>query len=116
MNTYALVFPAGLILVLLLVLFPLLAAAQGPAAPVRPAKLGLCSACHGVDGTSRTPGTPHLGGQDRLYLERALSDYRSGKRQHVPMTSLANTLQPRDIQALAAWYAAQPGFKKGNAR
>ncbi len=99
-------------LVASLVLLPALAFAQ--AAP--PAKLGLCSACHGVDGTSRTPGTPHLGGQDRQYLERALSDYRSGKRQHVPMTSLANTLQPKDIQALAAWYAAQPGFTKGKAR
>ena len=100
-------------LVASLALLPALALAQAPAAP---AKLGLCTACHGVDGTSRTPGTPHLGGQDRQYLERALSDYRSGKRQHVPMTSLANTLQPRDIQALAAWYAAQPGFKKGNSR
>ncbi|MBW8366573.1 MAG: cytochrome C [Arenimonas sp.] len=92
------------------------ASAQATAAPARPSKLGLCSACHGVDGTSRTPGTPHLGGQDRVYLERALSDYRSGKRQHVPMTSLANALQPKDIEALAAWYAAQPGFKRGTGR
>ena len=99
-----------------LVLIPGLATAQANAGPARPAKLGLCSACHGVDGTSRTPGTPHLGGQDRVYLERALSDYRSGKRQHVPMTSLANTLQPRDIQALSAWYAAQPGFTRGKTR
>ena len=110
MHTPALTLPASL------VLMAGLAAAPAIAAPAKPAKLGLCSACHGVDGTSRTPGTPHLGGQDRTYLERALSDYRSGKRQHVPMTSLANTLQPRDIQALAAWYAAQPGFVKGNAR
>lgn len=88
-------------------------AAAGPVA--RPAKLGLCMACHGDDGTSRTPGTPHLGGQDRLYLERALGDYRSGKRQHVPMTSLANSLQPADIEALTAWYAAQPGFAAGAA-
>ena len=85
-------------------------------APERPAKLGLCMACHGDDGTSRAPGTPHLGGQDRIYLERALSDYRSGKRQHVPMTTLANSLQPADVQALAAWYAAQPGFVSGDAR
>lgn len=110
MKTPALMFPACLVLVASLAVVPVLAA------PARPGKLGLCSACHGVDGTSRTPGTPHLGGQDRQYLESALSDYRSGKRQHVPMTSLANTLQPRDIQALAAWYAAQPGFKKGSAR
>jgi cytochrome c553 len=86
------------------------------AAPGRPAKLGLCVACHGEDGTSRVAGTPHLGGQDRQYLERALSDYRSGQRRHEPMTSLANSLQPADLQALAAWYAAQPGFRAGDAR
>ena len=110
MQTPALAFPASLVRVTGLAATPALAA------PAKPAKLGLCSACRGVDGTSRTPGTPHIGGQDRVYLERALSDYRSGKRQHVPMTSLANTLQPRDIQALAAWYAAQPGFVKASAR
>lgn len=92
------------------------AAAAPAAAPERPAKLGLCVACHGEDGVSRVAGTPHLGGQDRQYLERALSDYRSGKRQQVPMTSLANSLQPADVQALAAWYAGQPGFRPGDAR
>jgi len=99
---------------LALILATGVATAPALASPERPAKLGLCVACHGVDGTSRTPGTPHIGGQDRLYLERSLADYRSGKRQHVPMTSIANTLQPRDIEALAAWYAAQPGFVKGD--
>lgn len=110
-----------------LVLAPLVACADGqtanappvPAAvagaPERPAKLGLCSACHGDDGVSRSAGTPHLGGQDRLYLERSLAAYRSGERRHEPMTSLANALQSRDIEALAAWYAAQPGFKAGSA-
>jgi len=105
-----------LILMACLVLLPSLAAAQASAAPARPSKLGLCAACHGVDGVSRSPGTPHLAGQDRQYLVSALSDYRSGKRQHVPMTSLANTLQPKDIEALAAWYAAQPGFNKRSAQ
>lgn len=97
------------------------AAPAGPAAPAvaaaalpeRPAKLGLCMACHGDDGTSRVAGTPHLGGQDRLYLARSLAAYRSGERRHEPMTSLANALQPQDIEALAAWYAAQPGFAGG---
>ncbi len=95
---------------------PAAASALPAAAPERPAKLGLCVACHGGDGVSRVAGTPHLGGQDRQYLERALSDYRSGKRQQVPMTSLANSLQPADVQALAAWYAAQPGFRAGDVR
>ena len=49
-------------------------------------------------------------------LATALAAYRSGERTHVPMTSLANALQPRDIEALAAWYAAQPGFVGGGQR
>lgn len=90
-------------------------AAAAPGAPARPDQLGLCVACHGEDGISRIPGTPHLGGQDRLYLERALAAYRNGERRHVPMTSLANSLQPDDIEALAAWYASRPGFAGGAA-
>src|SRR5690554_5731828 len=107
---------------------PLLAACtEGPAAAAqagatgqlatvdRPARLGLCVACHGEDGISRIAGTPHLAGQDGIYLQRALEDYRSGRRQHVPMSSLANSLQPADIEALAAWYSSRPGFAAGGA-
>lgn len=100
---------------LCLLIASLLAAPADAAAPPRPAKLGLCVACHGDDGRSRAVGTPHIGGQDRVYLERSLSEYRSGKRKHVPMSSIANALQPADIQALAAWYAAQPGFAPAGA-
>lgn len=99
---------SALLLLLMMATLPALATA-----PAKPAKLGLCVSCHGADGRSRAPGTPHLGGQDRIYLARALGEYRSGKRQHVPMTSIANTLQPRDIEVFAAWYAAQPGFVQG---
>ena len=96
---------------------PAAASTAAPAgAPQRPAKLGLCVACHGDDGIGRVAGTPHLAGQDRQYLEHALTDYRSGKRQHVPMTSLANSLQPTDIRDLAAWYASRAGFRAGDAR
>ena len=88
-----------------------LSAQNRPAAPARPAQLGLCVACHGVDGVGRTPGTPHLGGQDEAYLRKALLDYRDKRRNVAPMTAIANALQARDIDALAAWYAAQPGFR-----
>ncbi|HEX5755594.1 MAG TPA: c-type cytochrome [Arenimonas sp.] len=95
-------------LLLALLLGPSLA--QAYPQPVRPAKLGLCVACHGVDGRSRAPGTPHINGQDRVYLQRALTDYRSGARKSNPMSAIAGTLQPRDIEQMAAWYSAQPGF------
>jgi cytochrome c553 len=79
----------------------------------KPAKLGLCTACHGETGISRIPGTPHLAGQDEAYLRKALNDYRSGVRKVAPMSSIANQLQPKDIAAFAKWYAAQPsGFKR----
>jgi cytochrome c553 len=88
-----------------------LALANTPPRPPKPAQLGLCVACHGENGQSRTPGTPHIGGQDRLYLELSLRAYREGTRRSNPMNGIANALQPRDIQQLAAWYAAQPGFR-----
>lgn len=82
------------------------------AVPVRPAKLGQCVACHGETGHGRVAGTPHLGGQDELFLRRALWAYRAGKRQAAPMNSIANTLQPRDITALALWYSQQDGLTR----
>ena len=92
-------------LVLFLLMLPVLAQAAGPG---RPSKLGQCVACHGEDGHGRSPGIPHLAAQDEDYLRLALQAYRSGTRQAMPMSSVANTLQPRDIAALAAWYARQP--------
>ena len=93
-----------------LFLFAIPAMAQAEAA--RPLKLGQCVACHGEQGISRGPGVPHLAGQDEAYLKKALGDYRSGVRNVAPMASVANTLQPRDIDALAHWFASQPGFPK----
>lgn len=76
-----------------------------------PAQLGLCVACHGVNGTARQPGTPHIGGQDEAYLVLALNAYRDGSRKAVAMNAISNALQPDDIEALARWYATQPGFR-----
>lgn len=96
-------------LLILLLCLPTLVQAQ---APVKPAKLGQCVACHGEDGRSRIPGTPHLAGQDETYLVAAIAAYRNGNRRAVPMNSIANTLQPRDVAALARWYARKPAGGK----
>jgi cytochrome c553 len=95
-------------LFLLLALLPALVQAAEPA---RPAKLGQCVGCHGANGRGLAPGTPHLAGQDEAYLNAALRAYRSGSRQAAPMNSIANTLQPRDIAALARWYSQQAGTR-----
>jgi len=87
------------------ILSSLLLAASATATP--PAKLGLCDACHGLDGQSRTPDAPHIGGQNEAYLVRALNQYRDGQRKGEAMNAIAGMLSPRDIEALAGWYAAQ---------
>ena len=95
--------------VALLAALALASQAAAATAPIpRPAKLGLCAACHGEDGRSRTSGTPHLAGQDEAYLRAALAAYRSGARSAAPMNAVAGSLQPRDIEALARWYATRP--------
>ncbi len=97
---------------LLLLTIGLLAsgAAAAKSSDKPPAQLGLCTACHGVDGVSRAAGTPHMGGQDETYLRTALFDYRSGRRKSSAMNAISNALQADDIDELAAWYAAQTGF------
>ena len=88
----------------------LLAAATAHAdAPARPARVGLCAACHGETGVATAPGIPHLAGQNREYLVAALRQYRSGERTAQAMRTVSGSLSDADIDALAAWYAAQAG-------
>lgn len=82
---------------------PSAGAPQGP-----PAQLGLCVACHTDAGRSGPPGTPRLAGQDQTYLQASLLAYRNGERRHPGMRAIAGALSAADIEALAAWYAAQP--------
>ncbi len=77
-------------------------------APARPAKLGMCASCHGVDGIAIAAGNPHLAGQDEAYLRLSLSKYKSGERVHPPMQAVSGALSESDIAELARWYAAQP--------
>lgn len=65
-----------------------------------------CFACHNADGISKIPGTPHLAGQDRSYLEKALRAYRDGTRQDPTMNAMAKPLSDRDIANIAAYYSS----------
>ena len=78
------------------------------AQPPKPARLGLCAACHGENGIANGKGLPHLAAQDRDCLAAALRQYRDGERQPAAMRAAAGALSDRDIDALAEWYAAQP--------
>lgn len=86
-----------------LLLLPALASSADIAAGKRRAEV--CFACHGVNGVSKIPGTPHLAGQQRHYLENALRAYRDGTtRQDPTMTAMAKPLSDADIANIAAYF------------
>ena len=97
-------------LALLTAAVPLTAAAKGDPARGK-AKSVPCQACHGVDGKAITPEYPNLGGQYASYLEKALRDYRDGRRSNPIMAPMAANLSDQDIEDLAAWYASQEGLR-----
>ncbi|TAG45555.1 MAG: cytochrome c [Betaproteobacteria bacterium] len=65
-----------------------------------------CNVCHGQNGISTMPNTPHLAGQPEPYVKDQLKAYRSGKRAHEIMTLIAKPLTDKEIGDLAAWYAS----------
>lgn len=77
-------------------------------------KLESCAACHGKNGDAPlAPDYPVLAGQYPDYLEAALKDYRSGRRQHAIMNMQMEILElsDSDIARLAAHFGSQKGLK-----
>ena len=65
-----------------------------------------CVGCHGLNGKSNNPLYPHLKGQQKMYLIKALKAYRDGKRDDPMMSSFASNLSDADIENLAAYYSS----------
>jgi len=97
-------------LAVLMLAVPLTVAARGDAAAGQE-KAKVCEACHGTTGKSVDPNYPNIGGQHKDYLEKALKDYRSGRRPNVIMAGMASALSDQDIEDLAAWYSSQEGLR-----
>lgn len=98
------------VLILILLTLPFTASARGTAAAGKE-KAAVCEACHGLDGKSVDPTYPNLAGQHEDYLQKALADYRAGRRTNAIMAGFAGPLTDQDIKDLAAWYASQDGLK-----
>jgi len=67
-----------------------------------------CQFCHGLNGEASSIIYPRLAGQNKLYLEKQLNDFKSGKRQIEPMNEISATLTADEITALAEYFEAQP--------
>ena len=66
-----------------------------------------CSGCHPTSAGVNTP-VVRLAGLERDAIVRALQEFRSGQRAGTIMDRIAKGFTDEEIQALAAWFAAQP--------
>lgn len=68
-----------------------------------------CQTCHGADGGGMaTGGIPRLAGLSEAYLERQLTNFRSGKRKSPIMQPIVASLSEKEVAQLAAYFAALP--------
>jgi len=71
-----------------------------------PAGAAACSGCHPSAARGPSPVT-RLAGRDRAEIIKAMQDFRSGARAGTVMDRIAKGFTDAEIQAIAAWYAAQ---------
>jgi len=65
-----------------------------------------CQACHGADGIAKLPEAANLAGQTEVYLLKALGEFKSGARKNEMMSLVIQGLSPKDMEDLAAYFAA----------
>ena len=93
-----------------------LAAAAFPACAAGDAAAGKtkvyqCQGCHGIaDWKTDFPEVyrvPKLGGQKAEYLVAAMKAYKKGERDFATMRAMVADLSDKDMEDIAAYYAAQ---------
>lgn len=70
-----------------------------------------CEQCHGPGGVGVGTSFPPLAGQSATYIAAQLKAWKQGTRHNDPlqlMQHISKTLDDNDINAVAAWFAAQP--------
>lgn len=74
--------------------------------------IATCSRCHGAAGTGRAVGAfPNLAILSHQYIHNALTSFAGGRRYSAYMQTVADQLSPAQIDALSAYYSAQPKAK-----
>ena len=71
-----------------------------------------CVACHGPSGVSAVPLMPSLAGQQADYITLQMILFREGLRQVPAMAEPARGLSDRNIEDIAAYFAALPSAPK----
>jgi cytochrome subunit of sulfide dehydrogenase len=81
-------------------------AAALSASPEPPPGAAACSGCHPAKTGVNTP-VPRLSGRAATDIVTQMQEFRSGQRPGTVMDRLAKGFSDEEVQAIAAWYAAQ---------
>jgi cytochrome c553 len=65
-----------------------------------------CSGCHPASPGVASP-VARLAGRDRADIVRSMQEFRTGARAATVMDRIAKGFTDEEIQAIAAWFAAQ---------
>ena len=66
-----------------------------------------CAGCHGTDGSSVGPSSPHIAGMNPEYFVDSMKAYRSDERNPTIMNRIAKGYTDEQIDAMAAFFAKQ---------
>lgn len=66
-----------------------------------------CAICHGTEGRAVTKDMASLAGLPKEHIVAQMQDFKSGKRPATVMHQLAKGYTDAQIEAMAAWFAAQ---------
>jgi cytochrome c553 len=83
-----------------------LAAVTGARAAEPPVGAAACSGCHPTSADVETP-VARLAGRNAADIVTAMEGFRSGQTPATVMNRIAKGFSIEEIQAIAAWYAAQ---------
>jgi len=78
----------------------------------------VCAACHSADGNSVIAANPKLAGLNAEYINKQLTEFKSGARKNAIMSGMVASLSPQDMLNLAAYFSSQqpkPGTSKDQA-
>ncbi len=67
-----------------------------------------CTSCHGPEGKGVPPVFPQIAGQHASYIQKQLSDWKTGKRANDPaqmMKDVAPALSAKQMEAVAAYFS-----------
>jgi cytochrome subunit of sulfide dehydrogenase len=66
-----------------------------------------CAICHGTDGRAATKDVVPLAGLPAAHIASQMRAFRDGQRPATVMHQIAKGYNEQQIDALAAWFAAQ---------